>query len=74
MIGQIISDLIKWFEEHHTVRKTLKHAIFGSLIAFVTVILDAQTELINSAPDYAVVMVMLFALLNGLLNWLKHNI
>lgn len=73
MIGEIISKIIVWFDNHHTVRKIVKQAVFGGLIAFLTVFVNAQADIIMSVPEYGAVLVVLFAIMNGALNWLKHN-
>lgn len=72
MIGEIISKIIVFFEEHHTIRKVLKEAFLGGLATAITIIIAAETQLLATMPEYAFVIVILMAGLTGLLNKIKH--
>lgn len=66
--------IIEWLEKHKSLKKVLKTAIVSGGIAFLTVVLNSQATIVTSMPEYAGMFVILFAMVNGLLNYLKHNI
>lgn len=70
----LVDNIVKWFNEHHTIRKILKQGVLAGVSAFLTIILAAQMEIVHTAPEYSGILVMLFALLNGLQNYIKHNL
>jgi hypothetical protein len=61
---EIVNNVLKWFAEHHSIRKGVKYAVFGGLL-YVTGFL--QTDPAMQATFAIVVLSILH-------NWAKHNL
>lgn len=68
----LIEQIKTWLGKHKSIEKTLKTALVAGGIAFFTIITGSYETIVASYPEYATMLVVLLALCNGALNYLKH--